>query len=219
MANTYSATFVKASSRNLTATANAAFSSSSYTIEAWIKRASTGTTQIIASKDTAGGTSGWALFIDTTNKVQLLHQSIGSIVSITTITDTTTWHHIAGVYNGTTGYVYIDGTLNNSGALNSFLVSTQTEKIGANADGNYFDGKIDEVRYWNVARSATDINNNKSIQIDSATNLVGSWHLDNSLVDSSGNGYTLTNVNSVTFSTDVPFTGATSTNSNFLALM
>lgn len=55
----------------------------------------------------------------------------------------------------------------------------------------------------------TEINANKNVQIDSETNLVGSWHLDNALTDATGNGHTLTNVNSVTFSTDVPFSGTT----------
>ena len=58
-----------------------------------------------------------------------------------------------------------------------------------------FDGLIDEVRIWSTVRTATEISNYRYIQIDSATNLQASWHLNNSLVDSSGNSNTLTNNN------------------------
>ena len=60
------------------------------------------------------------------------------------------WHHFAMVKSGTTGTVYIDGTLAGTvNSLNTPAVSSQTLRIGVwdyNASSEYFNGYIDEIR-------------------------------------------------------------------------
>lgn len=121
------------------------------------------------------------------------------------------WYHVAGTYDGSSARLYLDGSLvagptAQSGNGDSGGCGGDFTGIGSNVGTtNYFDGLIDDVRLWNVERSASEILANMETEIDSATNLVASWHLNNALTDSSGNGRTLTNNNSAVFSTDPGF--------------
>jgi len=78
------------------------------------------------------------------------------------------WHHVAGVYDGSTKYLYVDGNLDASvSASGSIDNSSYQVYIGENAQatGRHFDGKIDEVRAWNVARTATQIRENMHLTL------------------------------------------------------
>lgn len=123
--------------------------------------------------------------------------------------NTATWYHVAVSYVASTGEakVYLDGTLlaTQTGHVTSIYNGAADFNIGAENGGNNMDGLIDDARIWSVARTGTQINDNKSTEIDSATNLQGSWHLNDVLTDSSGNSNTLTNNGTAVFSTDVPF--------------
>jgi hypothetical protein len=71
------------------------------------------------------------------------------------------WSHVAGVYDGSQLRIYINGVLMNtvtqSGSMNNGSIQSA---IGATHNyGEYFSGSIDEVRIWNVARTATQIQN------------------------------------------------------------
>jgi len=69
------------------------------------------------------------------------------------------WHHIAGVYDGTTSYIYVDGVLANSATrTNNLSRGTDNFDIGINyARAIYFNGSIDDVRVYNRALSAAEI--------------------------------------------------------------
>lgn len=85
--------------------------------------------------------------------------------------------------------------------------------IGANkvsAVQNFFNGLIDDVRVWSTAQTAAQIFNNNQIQLNGTEGgLQGYWELNNSASDQTANANTLTLVNSPTYSTDVPFSYAT----------
>ncbi|MFX1272710.1 MAG: LamG-like jellyroll fold domain-containing protein, partial [Promethearchaeota archaeon] len=67
--------------------------------------------------------------------------------------DINRWYHVVGVYDGTTTFIYVDGTeiasIPNSGTL---AVSGSPLNIGL--EDQYYDGRIDEVRVSNIDRSA-----------------------------------------------------------------
>src|SRR5438309_2249773 len=70
-------------------------------------------------------------------------------------------------------------------------------KPGSGATGaaaGFFNGVIDEVRIWNVARTQQQIQDGMSGEILSAPNLLGRWGLNEnsgtSVADSSGHGVT-----------------------------
>ena len=70
-----------------------------------------------------------------------------------------TWTHLAATYNGTVLALYVNGT-QAATFLTSGPITTNAGalKIGGNAVwGEWFAGLIDEVRIWNHARTATEI--------------------------------------------------------------
>jgi hypothetical protein len=70
-----------------------------------------------------------------------------------------TWSYIAATYEGTTIKFYVNGTLVSSHVVSGdILTSTGALRIGGNTVwGEWFSGLIDEVRVYNVALTATQI--------------------------------------------------------------
>lgn len=70
------------------------------------------------------------------------------------------WYHIAGTYNGTTMMFFLNGVLNNS-IVNDSLSYTGTPGgiyIGKYISGGYeYNGKIDDLRYYNRSMNAAEI--------------------------------------------------------------
>jgi hypothetical protein len=70
------------------------------------------------------------------------------------------WHHVAGVYDGTNMFLYVDGTLDVSQpATGSISQNSLPLCIGQTADstGYYFNGLIDEASIYNRALTASEI--------------------------------------------------------------
>lgn len=92
-----------------------ALGTGSFTIEAWIRKAATGSTQTIAGTRTAtSDTTGWSLVVNSSNQVGLYtnaYQVLGGSISATT------WYFIEIAYDASTSTLnlYIDGTHVNSG--------------------------------------------------------------------------------------------------------
>jgi hypothetical protein len=147
-------------------------------------------------------------------KFELLQVTFGSIA--TALPSTSQWHHVVGTYDGGTIAIYIDGALANStGATGSMFTSTDDVFIGTKSGstaGDFFDGKIDDVRIYNRGLSATEVAalyksgaartgaSSASLQNGSSlqSGLAGLWTMDGSSLnwtsgtaaDSSGNGNT-----------------------------
>jgi hypothetical protein len=70
-----------------------------------------------------------------------------------------TWSHLAATYDGTAMRLYVNGVLvSNVAQAGSIQVSTGALTIGGDAlYGQYFSGRIDEVRVYNRALSAAEI--------------------------------------------------------------
>ena len=108
------------------------------------------------------------------------------------------WYHVAATDDGTTASMYVDGTLVYQHAADGAVVSPTgvAVEIGAALNGtDYFvPGDLDEVRFWNVARTAQQISDSRSDTLPTgATGLVGYWRFDEgsgtTAYDYSGNGH------------------------------
>jgi TolA-binding protein len=81
-------------------------------------------------------------------------------ISATTDVNDGKWHHIAGVFDGTQLYLYIDGVLEAAkSADKSIDISSYNVYIGANAQapGREWNGLIDDVRIYNYALLQAEI--------------------------------------------------------------
>jgi hypothetical protein len=71
------------------------------------------------------------------------------------------WYHILCKYDGSIASIYVDGELQNSVSLSGLLrVSSQHILAGANPTSppsGFFNGAIDDIRIWNRALSASEI--------------------------------------------------------------
>lgn len=80
------------------------------------------------------------------------------------------WNHVAGTWDGATLTIYINGEPVASKAWVNASVdgSANSTKLGKyyGPDNNYFTGRMDEVRIWNVARTQQQIRDNMYKELD-----------------------------------------------------
>ena len=135
------------------------------------------------------------------------------------------WHHVAVVYTaaGGTADFYYDGQP--TGAQQTGLPTSRCNGDAIFGIGNaetvpypFLDAEIDEVRVWNTARTAVEIDANYDVELNgNETGLVAYYQMEpaapledrGETTDPTGSAANdLTNNNSITFSTDVPFVDA-----------
>ncbi|MCH7724630.1 MAG: T9SS type A sorting domain-containing protein [Bacteroidetes bacterium] len=182
------------------------------TLEAWIKSDKFEATQSIIKKNGSG--SGYELSLSSNGNVFFrLNGSNSWRANSTSLYphDGNTWMHIAATYDGTELTIYINGVAEGTDptALDSIKTNSNNLVIGTNAadsTSGLFDGAIDEVRIWNVARSADDIRATMCKKLTgSETGLVGYWRFDNvsgtnvSDLTSNNNDGTLHNMNAFNY--------------------
>lgn len=125
-----------------------------------------------------------------------------------------TWIHVACTWNASTGILsfYKNGVLINTYNRPAMNFGSGPLNIGRQDPNgcqcNYFPGKLDELRVWNVTRTASEIAANYSTEF-SANNSSGtySWSPVNGLNTSNGNAVIASPINSTAYS-------VTLTNSN-----
>ncbi len=168
----------------------------SMTVAAWIKVNSFTTDwQAIITK---GGDGSWRLQrYGSTNHIDFGTSGLsnGDLEGTTDVTDGN-WHYIAGVFDGSTKYLYVDGNLDASVSVTGTISTTNGPvEIATNSDwsGRNFDGLIDEVRIWNGPRTQTEIQNHmNNVLTGNESGLVAYYKFDMSsgtyLYDHTGNG-------------------------------
>ena len=156
----------------------------SATIEAWIKPLSAGTQRIVFKLD---GSNGYEFFLSSSGssfprKVSFRINDGARINSTTLYPTNGTWIHVAATYNGTYMNLFINGIQEGGNVSSANIGTTNTSDliIGRDPQGMYyFNGAIDEVRIWNVARSINDIRTNMCRKLSGSENgLVGYWRFD-----------------------------------------
>ncbi len=138
--------------------------SGSYTKEAWINGRSfaSGTNNILSGTNSAFWVVGGQLCAG--------HNAVYTAIFDITGFSTSQWYHVAVTYDAGTNFMqlYVDGVaIGGAGSGNPAGAYSETNLyIGAFNDGSQiayqWDGQIDEVRVWNIARTATEIANNRN---------------------------------------------------------
>ena len=161
----------------------------SFTISGWVYP---------ESNTTHGGLMGFRNNIDAdfyllqlqnTNNIEArFRNSNGANFDIIAINvlDFNQWQHLTFTYDGSYIRLYKDGILFDSTAANGTIVNTsQALKFGTldwQGSGFYMNGKLDELRLWNTALSASDIINWMCMTVNFnhpyITNLLAYWKLD-----------------------------------------
>ncbi|MDO7136699.1 LamG-like jellyroll fold domain-containing protein [Algibacter lectus] len=189
------------------------------TIEFWMK---SGVTPEQWDTLIAKGDYSWRIALNTNGTLNFAGSGgFGDVSSTVSVIDNT-WHHVAATYNGIEATIYIDGSPSGSvaGSGDININNTIAVAIGENLDmpGRYYTGNLDEVRIWNIARTAEQINGSKNCELQGTeTGLIAYYNFnqgansanntsETTAIDATGaNNGTLTNFD------------LTSTTSNWLA--
>ena len=149
-----------------------------YTLEAWIKPNYMGILGIISYGNF--GTNNQVNAFRLGTEGYLINYWWGNDLIVTVGNIANTWHHVAATFDGVTRTIYLDGVEIGHDTPSGMNVPNSTNlTIGSSNNSEYFDGEIDEVRMWTVARTESEINAamNTPLRGDE-TGLVGLWHFD-----------------------------------------
>ncbi|MFH0989185.1 MAG: LamG-like jellyroll fold domain-containing protein [bacterium] len=143
---------------------------SNISIEAWIKPYSLGSCNQVIAQANGGCGCGWPYGFDLINgyvrsAVYTVTGQYALLVSTSPIS-VNSWYHIVVTYDGTTQKIYINGQLNNQNVINAGNLNYGSWAgdvgMGKKLDWcypNYYSGLLDEVRIYNRALSASEIQN------------------------------------------------------------
>ncbi|MFY0607562.1 MAG: T9SS type A sorting domain-containing protein [Cyclobacteriaceae bacterium] len=138
------------------------FGTGDFTIEAWINTNDLSAIHTIIS-DFNNTANGSMRLLTTANGE--LAASIGSesfdVISEAEVLEINSWEHVSLVRAADSAFLYINGkrVASTAGMASRNLSSMANMTIGKQALGTefYFNGQIDEVRIWNVARSESEL--------------------------------------------------------------
>lgn len=185
-------------------------STDAMTIEAWIQADAWQSLiykgSVISNSNNQGGDNGFDLRAGADGKAEINIAINGTWATATSesVMQTGTWHHVAGVYDGSQVKIFIDGIERNASSATGTISTFQKNLYFGECpgwSGRTFDGKIDEIRYWNTARTEQEIQENINQSLNGTeTGLIGYWKLDegngNTTSDQTSNNHlgTLTNM-------------------------
>jgi hypothetical protein len=153
---------------------------SNYTLEAWIYPEGFDFLGGIISKYQEAGANGYYLRLRIDSPYTGLN--FDGLSTAQGILEPGRWFHIAAVNNNGTRILYVDGIPRAlSGAADVIQANNNPLTIGADYLGSarYFNGKIDEVRIWNVARSEQELQENMHLTLKgNETGLVSYWQFN-----------------------------------------
>lgn len=158
------------------------------TVEAWVKlNALTNLPTIVSSEDWSSGETGFVLRIENYNLSNTPQFQIGTSSSWQTVSAASNaipydeWTHVAGTFDGSAVKIFINGVeAGSTDFTGAILPSPIGVKIGGHVDHTYnnrqWDGAIDEVRIWEVARNSAELTASMFSSLSgSEEGLIGYW--------------------------------------------
>jgi fibronectin type 3 domain-containing protein len=152
---------------------------SGMTLEAWVRPTALGDWRTVILKERSGFYA-YALYASTDSNRPSGHVYTTADRELRgpSALPVNTWTHLAATYNGSTLALYVNGVQTASqAATGAITANTAPLRIGGNAIwGEYFSGLIDEVRIYNRALSASEIQGDmdRSVTVDTTPPTVSS---------------------------------------------
>lgn len=148
-----------------------------FTIEYWVKTTQVGTEGSmwysgvgIVDAEVGGGTNDFGTTLNGSKLAFGVGNTDYSIISNATINDGT-WKHIAVTRTKSNGAIaiYINGVLDKTGTCSNYGTLNAPSFVrlgGMQTETNYFNGSIDDIRFWNVVRTQVQIASNMNQELN-----------------------------------------------------
>jgi hypothetical protein len=149
--------------------------SSGMTLEAWVKPSALSGWRTTLIKETASGLA-YALYAHDNGPRPAAYIHIGGDLTTpgSAALPTNAWTHLATTYDGSRLRLFVNGVETSTTVSGSIEQSAHPLRIGGNAVwGEYFSGLIDEVRVYNRALSATEIQADMNLPVRVASESIG----------------------------------------------
>ena len=139
--------------------------SGEFTISCWVKALDSGVEAIfVKSPNISPWTdSEWdyGIYLITNNLMIGTHVDGWAAVGSELINEATCWKHLAGTYNNGIWKIYVDGVLDAADLSSTKFITASSSAISmgkkGEADGDYYEGKMDDVMFFDVELSADQI--------------------------------------------------------------
>ena len=185
----------------VTVPANSALNFNTGTVEAWVKPGASSTNRAVLAMRTTVSNTRWSIHLnESANSMGLYNGSAYTTFSYNFVPGT--WYHVAVSFTGSATVFYINGVQAHSMTtqINTSVTNTPFA-VGSPNDPGYlhedFIGEMDEVRVWNVVRTAAQILSSKDsglagTETGLVTYLPFNENTGNTSSDESTNGFTAT---------------------------
>ena len=186
-----------------------------WTIETWVKLSVLNTQHSLIEKYSCNGNEyGYLLRVTSGNQIMggaLTGCGFNGTVTGSTVLAANTWYHVAATFNKAAGTVkiYVNGVLDGSIANVTIPTTASSLPLRIGSRGNdaatKLQGWLDDVRIWDVERSAAQILATKATKLaGTETGLQAYYSFDEALASTNvTDGATLTVANNATFATGV----------------
>ncbi|MEQ8423157.1 MAG: LamG-like jellyroll fold domain-containing protein, partial [Cyclobacteriaceae bacterium] len=159
------------------------FGTGDFTVEAYINGRNVGGGSQVIVGDFGTDVTNALTFWISGNSVRAAVGGPTPHLSTPAILTNNNWYHVAFVREGDQAKIYVDGVeqASTTGLATELIQSPDNMTIGRQIGGSpfYFNGLIDEVRFWNFARSAPQILSDLQIPVSgSEVGLVAYYQFD-----------------------------------------
>lgn len=157
------------------------FPSDTYTVEMWFRTTDATGTLFSVTNNTSASPSAYdrAIYLQGGQLKAYIWSGFASTITSPGTYNDGQWHHVAHVCSPSERKLFVDGafvasttTVTSTVAMNSMVLGSSVQS------GSYFEGDIDEVRIWNVAKTATELNAATCQSAGNESGLMGHYHFN-----------------------------------------
>ena len=130
--------------------------SEAITLETWLFLQDNTNEFIMGKENSSEG--NYRLWINGDHKFQFQLNTIHSVTS-NAVAEINQWVHIAAAFDGETMSLFVNGVLDSEQTFAPFTILPNSDnlRIGRSYQYQYFNGMMDEIRVWNIARNQSEV--------------------------------------------------------------